>query len=144
MDRFRTLLELGTRAELFGCEAASLLQELNCTSNINLEVNTAGVRQVIRDITTGSIEGSSRFAIPIGFGAERNKTATLSFTPLDDPKSKLSALSFKRVIEQLLAMGSTKSSNNEREIVWTSTEGTAAPQGAVFASDAMLSSLGYC
>ena len=138
VDRFRTLLELCTRAELFGCEAASLLQELNCTSNINLEVNTAGVRQVIRDITTGSIEGSSRFAIPISFGAERNKTATLSFTPLDDPKSKLSALSFKRVIEQLLAMGSAKSSNDEREIVWTSTEGTAAPQGVVFASDAML------
>ena len=138
MDRFRSLLELRTRAELFGIEAAAMLQELNCTFNIKLEVNSAGLRQVIRNITTGSIEGSCRFAIPISSTAESNKTVTLSFTPLDDPKSKLSALSFKRVIEQLLALGSAESFNSEREIVWTSTEGTPAPQGVVFASDAML------
>ena len=138
VDRFRALLELRTRAELFGCEAVSLLLELKCSSTIALVVESGGERRVVRDISVSSDGTPSPGGISIVFGAERGRTVTLSFTPLEDPKSKLTALSFRRIIEQVLAMDSPESSGSDRDIVWTSTEGVSATQGVVFASDAML------
>lgn len=137
VDRFRTLLELRTRAELFGREATLLLHELNCASVVSLVVDADGPHQLMGDLLNDAAERLPRY-ISIAFGVEHNKRVTLSFTPRDDPKSKLTALSFKRVIEQLLATGSSESGGADREIVWTSTVGGAFQQDLVFASDAML------
>ena len=139
VDRFRTLLELRTRAELFGREAALLLQDLNCTSYINLVVDADVPRQAKGDTSIGAaVDGNAAYHISIAFGVERNKRVTLAFTPLGDAKSKLTVLSFKRVIEQLLAERSPETLSGDREIVWTSTNEGRIPQDVVFASDAML------
>jgi DNA-binding NtrC family response regulator/tetratricopeptide (TPR) repeat protein len=137
VDRFRALLDLRGRAELFGCEAVSLLRELNCASSINLQVGNGCERlnsssAIVRDIVESS-------AISIALGADQDKQVTLSFTTLADPRSRLTALTFKRIIEQVLTTRNSYSQLTDREIVWTTSEGTTVKQGVVFASDAMLS-----
>ena len=138
IDRFRALLELRSRPELFGCEAVSLLLELKCSSAVSLVLDSGRERRVVRSISVSSGEAQSTDAISIVFGAERDRIVTLSFIPLTDPKSKFTALSFRRVIEEMLAKSASEASSGDRDIVWTSTEGTLATHGVVFASDAML------
>ena len=138
VDRFRALLELRSRPELFGCEAVSLLLELKCSASISLVSESVGERRVVRNVSPNGSEARSTGAISIILGTKRDRTVTLSFTPLDDPKSKLTALSLRRVIEQVLAKPSPETSAGDREIVWTSADGTSVSQSVVFASDPML------
>ena len=70
-----------------------------------------------------------------------HKKVTLSFAPLGDPKSQLIALSFKRVISQILASRTIDSTFGDHDIVWTSSNSTVTEQGVVFASEMMLSVL---
>ncbi len=137
LDRFRALLDLRCSAELFGYEALSLLQELKCSSTINLIVRSGCEQRVVRSFAVGNNTESTP-DISIVFGEDRDKQVTLSFAPLPDPKSKLTALSFKRIIEQVLEIGRAEPALGDREIVWTSNEDTSVRRGIVFASDAML------
>jgi DNA-binding NtrC family response regulator/tetratricopeptide (TPR) repeat protein len=139
IDRFRALLELRSRSELFGHEAVLLLQELNCSSNISLIVGSGSERRVIQGLSHNGTHNESTAEISIVFGGDRQKQVRLSFAPLADPKSQLTALTFKRIIEQVLVIGCTDSAVNDREIVWSSNDGASfIRQGVVFASDSML------
>jgi DNA-binding NtrC family response regulator/tetratricopeptide (TPR) repeat protein len=137
LDRFRALLDLRTRPELFGCEAVSLLRELNCSSDITLVAECGGERRAIRSFSDDT-DTESTGIISIRFGADTQRPVTLSFTPLRDSKSKLTSLSFRRIIEQLLAMRSSESNQPEHDVVWTASAGTPVTDGVVFASEAML------
>jgi DNA-binding NtrC family response regulator/tetratricopeptide (TPR) repeat protein len=138
LDRFRALLDFRSRPELFGYEALSLLEELKCSSNIRLVVGRGCEQRVVGCVaaTVNSTESTSDVSIVVG--EDRDKQVTLSFAPLADPKSKLTALSFQRILEQVLAIRSSEPGLGDREVVWTSNEGTSVKQGIVFASDAML------
>ena len=58
------------------------------------------------------------------------------FSPHNDTRSILTALTFQRVLRQILDMNSTDSVG-EQEILWGTHESTSAPAGVVFASDSM-------
>jgi DNA-binding NtrC family response regulator/tetratricopeptide (TPR) repeat protein len=140
VDRFRALLDFRGRPELFGYEAMLLLQELKCSSTINLLMGNGSDQHLLR---TSSVEGVGGRDNPVPdislvFGQDREKQVTLSFSPLRDPKSTLTALSFKRIIEQVLSTANTESEFSNREVVWAASVGTSVRQGVVFASSAMM------
>ena len=137
LDRFRALLDLRSRAELFGCEAFSLLRDLNCFTTMKLTVRGATEQRSVRSFatTTDAIDSSNE--ISIVFGQDREQQVTLTFSPFSDPKSQLTALTFKRIIEQVLLVGSQDAAPDDSEVVWTTNECSAVKQGIVFASDAM-------
>ena len=140
LDRFRTLIDMRSRAELFGREAVALLQELNCAASINLEVIEGAAATSTQGVPCDrTSQTNAPTGISIVLGSNSHKTVTLCFVPLGDPKSKLTASSFQRVISQILTMNS--SSFRDPDIVWTSDSSMAVEQGCVFASDAMLSVL---
>jgi DNA-binding NtrC family response regulator len=136
IDRVRALLDLRMRPELFGYEARLLLEELGCARNIELVVEDGGKgRAVTGDVASGISETPIVIAIK---GSRR--TVTLSFVPLEDPQSRLTAKNFQRIISQLSETGSESQDFDDREFVWPPDESTSK-QGFVFASDAMLTLL---
>ncbi len=138
VDRFRALLDLRSRPELFGYEAVLLLQELRCSSTITLLAGEGCDQHLLRASSIDGDYDKSTSDISLVFGQDRGKQVTLSFTPLRDPKSTLTALSFKRIIEQLLSIGNAESEFSDQEVIWTTSAGTSVRQGVVFASGAMV------
>jgi DNA-binding NtrC family response regulator/tetratricopeptide (TPR) repeat protein len=130
LDRFRTLLDMRNRAELFGREVVTFLRELGCAQSVELNV-TDNVRE----------PQSDRETIRIHLGAISHKRVDLSFIPFADAKSRLTALSFKRVITQLLTSLASDAGDEDQDILWTPKKTTTADQGLVFASEAMRSVL---
>ena len=140
LDRLRTLLDMRNRAELFGREAVLLLQELNCAESVDLQIVDPESSSRPESVAlNGSPVTHLQTDISIVLGSSAHKRVTLSFVPLGDPKSQLIALSFKRVISQILASRTTDTTFGDHDIVWTSSNSTATEQGVVFASESMLS-----
>jgi DNA-binding NtrC family response regulator/tetratricopeptide (TPR) repeat protein len=137
LDRFRALLDLRSRAELFGCEAVSVLHDLNCSAKLKLTLGGASEQRVIRSFSTSDVAGESSDEIAIEFGDEKGQRVALSFLPLSDPKSQLTALTFKRIVEQILLVESKNTSRDDPEVVWTTNDISSVKQGIVFASEAM-------
>ncbi len=140
LDRFRALLDTRDRAELFGHEAIAVLNELGCAKGAELSIVSGASAEA------DSINGSDGYSpvqnrICISLGARSQKPFILSFVPLDDAKSKLVSLAFKRVIDQLLASAPNGSEIIGQDVVWTCDDNSANDQGVVFASEAMLSVL---
>jgi DNA-binding NtrC family response regulator len=133
-------MELRTRPELFGHEAVSLLRELACTSAIDLAVDDASSNGSPQHSQQKGAD-SATTSISIAFDAGSHRTVTLSFVPLDDVRARLTALSFHRVLKQILAIGACEPALPDQEIVWTANEGTSARQGVIFGSDSMLAIL---
>ena len=141
VDRFRALLDFRSRPELFGYEAMLLLQELKCSSTINLLMRNGAEQHLLRTFAVDDLDGHYDNPKPdfsLVFGQDREKQVTLSFSPLPDPKSTLTALSFKRIIEQVLSNENTESEFSNRDVLWTTSAGTPVKQGVVFASSAMM------
>lgn len=140
LDRFRTLLDMRDRAELFGHEAMALLNELNCARFTELSTPASDIRN---DPLEGPGDGHepALHRVSIALGSRSNKQLTLSFVPLGDARSKLISLAFKRVIDQLLASAPDSSETIGQNVVWTCDDNAANDQGVVFASEAMLSVL---
>jgi DNA-binding NtrC family response regulator/tetratricopeptide (TPR) repeat protein len=139
LDRIRALMDQRTRPELFGYEAAALLKDLACTSKIELVVDELTNKRVLEHYCENR---ASTVATPISitFGSGQ-RVITLSFVPLDDARSKLTALSFYRVLKQILAIGCTEAGFGGQDIVWTTNEGCGAKQGAIFRSESMVAIL---
>ena len=130
------------RAELFGREAVLLLQELNCAESVDLQIVDPESSSRPESVAlNGSSVTHLQTDISIVPGSSAHKRVTLSFVPLGYPKSQLIALSFKRVISQILASRTTDTTFGDHDIVWTSSNSTATEQGVVFASESMLSVL---
>ena len=129
------------RVELFTHEAMALLNELKCAQSA--EITTTSKPEVQSAQTEGVARATecAPGGISIVLGSSSQRTVTLSFVPLADPRSKLTALSFKRVISQLLAPATNGTAHSDHDVVWTSDEKSATEQGVVFASEAMLSVL---
>jgi DNA-binding NtrC family response regulator len=137
LDRLRVLLDLRTRAELFGHEAVVLLQELACTEKITLSREHGNNSTTILQSTSrADALGTDEMTVVIN-GGEHTKV-TLSFVPLGDAKSVLTALTFQHVMRQILHIGQTESLVGDQEILWSTNEPTSVTSGAVFASDLML------
>jgi DNA-binding NtrC family response regulator len=102
-----------------------------------------GIRQrVIHHAENLGAQAGVSQPMSIAFSAGSQRTVTLSFTALNDARSKFTALSFHRVIKQILAFGPTEPPPfTDQEIVWTATKGTPVGQGVVFGSKAMLAIL---
>jgi DNA-binding NtrC family response regulator/tetratricopeptide (TPR) repeat protein len=140
LDRLRTLLDMRSRAELFGHEAMELLKELKCTASAHLHIEDytdRGTQLGANPIVASASDSASEVRIVVGSNSHRK--VTLAFVPLENPRARLTALSFKRVIGQILASTNTDATATDQEIVWPSS--TAVEQGAVFASDVMRSVL---
>ena len=145
LDRIRALLDQRTRPELFGHEASAWLKELACTSTIELVVGQLVETREIehrRTETSGRQDstGNQQLAIlsPMSITIDSGPRAiTLSFVPLDDARSKLTALSFYRVLKQILTIECSDSRLVDQEFVWTTNEGGRASQGAIFGSESM-------
>ena len=140
LDRIRALMDQRTQPELFGFEAAALLKELGCTSAIELVVDEQTEKRVIARHCEN--EGSTNVsAISITFDSSSQGAVTLSFVPLDDARAKLTALSFYRVLKQILAIGHSEPGFGDYEIGWTGNESSRAAQGQVFSSESMVAIL---
>jgi DNA-binding NtrC family response regulator/tetratricopeptide (TPR) repeat protein len=140
LDRFRALFEMRTHAELFGQEAQSFLEELRCAKSITLDTDASMQRTTTNVSQTGgdSLHASERVSMDLSGNSAM--TVILSFVPLPDAKSKLTALNFQRVIHQILANGIVDSFNLN-DVVWTTNEAVSTREGVAFASEAMLSVL---
>ncbi len=136
LDRLRALIDLRNRPELFGHEAVSFLEELGCTSAIELAAYVGNERHLIRHVGVVKDSGSA-ISRSIVVSAKSHRTVTLSYLPIQNPNCGLVAVSFEKVITQILSIAATDSVFNDREIGWTSEEGAVTEQGVVFASDAM-------
>lgn len=138
IDRFRALFELRTRAELFAYEAASLIIDSKCASNVQVIDGLRAELCSVREPSTGGTKTTPNSTLSILVGADIGKKVTVAFTPFNDPTSQLTALSLKRVLQQILANQSTDYPTRGSDIVWTSTDGVSSAQDVVFASSAML------
>ncbi len=141
LDRIRSLLELRTRPELFGYEAASLLKDLACTSKIELTVDDGALHGAVQQSLGKDVQSTDAASMSIAFNAGSQRQVTLSFAPLENPRARLTALSFFRVLKQILAIGGGESVFTDQEIVWTANDGISAKQGVIFGSDLMLAIL---
>ena len=124
LDRVRVLLDLRLRPELFGHEAALLLQELSCAHAIMLVKGHGEQRTVIRH-TTLPIEPPLTDEITIVLSGS-DHPVKLCFVPLDDTRSTLAVLTFQRVLRHILDISSPESLVADQEIVWAANEGTSA------------------
>jgi DNA-binding NtrC family response regulator len=141
IDRIRALMDLRTRPELFGHEAASLLKELRCAATIDFTVDDGSQQRVVQLHHGKDAQAIVTAPMSITFDAGSHRTVTLSFVPLEDPRAKLTALSFHRVVKQILAIGGSEPAFASQDIVWTANEGTPARHGVIFGSDSMLAIL---
>lgn len=141
LDRIRALLDFRTRPELFGYEAASLLKELKCTATIDLVVDDGTQPRLIQRHASSTAQSYVTSPTSIAFDASSHRTVTLSFVPLDEPRAKLTALSFHRILKQILAIGSSNPAFSDQEIIWTRSERASAREGVVFDCDSMLAIL---
>jgi DNA-binding NtrC family response regulator/tetratricopeptide (TPR) repeat protein len=143
LDRFRSLLDMRTRPELFGREAIALLHDLKCSDSAELTITTdprsAPPQNELSEAKHSCLQQTRR--ISIALGTSLHKTVTLTFAPLDDLRSRLVALSFQRVITQFLAFAPSHPADELNDVAWTLKDNTPVEQGAVFASEAMLSVL---
>jgi Nif-specific regulatory protein len=113
------------RAELFGGEALMLLNELGCAESAHLTVT---------DTEPEPLAKADSFRIDIA--SSPNKRVVLTFVPFLDQTSKITALSFKRVIDQLLKSSAVDPTFGDQDILWTN-HTTTVEQGFVVASEAM-------
>ncbi len=137
LDRLRALIDLRNRPELFGHEAVSFLEELDCAAAIELATHVGDQRHPIRHV------GCVRHSWPgngnsIVISEHSHRKVTLSYLPIENPSCRLTAFAFEKVIRQILSIAPTDSVFGDREIGWASDEGTVTKQGVVFASDSML------
>jgi DNA-binding NtrC family response regulator/tetratricopeptide (TPR) repeat protein len=139
LDRIRVLLDLRTRPELFGHEAALLLQELKCAHTIALVKQQGDKLTVIREKTSPTARPPTDEVTIALNGSDH--PLKLCFTPFDDTKSTLTALTFQRVLHHILDITSPESLAGDQEIVWGTNESTSVTPEVVFASDPMLAVL---
>jgi DNA-binding NtrC family response regulator/tetratricopeptide (TPR) repeat protein len=138
LDRIRSLMELRTRPELFGYEAAALLEDLGCSCDIQLVIDDEA--QANPWVQTRSNHSDSKnSSCTLTLSSESQRKVELSFVPFADPRAKLTALSFSRVISQILSI-QTPRAFDDQNLVWT-TEGLSATHGNFFGSGAMLAIL---
>jgi transcriptional regulator with GAF, ATPase, and Fis domain len=140
LDRVRALFDLRTRPELFGHEAASLLRELGCTHTIRLE-RWQGEERILLRCDESSNNPATIDAVSVSFGSTDDARLTLSYFPLEDAKSAATAMTYLRVLRQILDISSPESLIGEQEVVWNTNESTSPSAGVVFASTSMLAVL---
>jgi len=140
LDRIRALLDLRTRPELFGHEAASLLRELGCTHTIKLESWKGGERTVLRCDESSNTPAIGE-PVAINFSSSDEARLTLSYYPLNDTRSIVTAVTFLRVLRQIQDISSPESLIGEQDVVWNTNESASTSTGVVFASTSMLSVL---
>jgi len=140
LDRLRALLDLRKRPELFGQEAVSLLEELECAEAITLTAVTGASSHVLKHIGP-STEWPSNLGIAIPLSTLNENELTLSFLPLKGPQSRITAAVFERVLRQILSIPSVESPAKYDDIVWTSNAHTSTRHGIVFASEVMFAIL---
>jgi len=140
LDRLRALLDLRSRPELFGHEAVSLLEELECTTTITLAICTENERHIARRVGVDD-QPLSDAGISIVLNPRSRRTITLSYVPIDCPSCKIAATGFEKVVKQILAIPPIDPISSDKEIVWVSDSRSLSRRGGVFASDAMLAIL---
>ena len=139
LDRFRVLLDTRSRPELFGQEAIAVLRDLKCTLSIDLTMETDGTLCSLYHL--GALSNvAEEVSIVLSTGTSR--LLTLSFVPLRDAASRLTALGFRRVVQQILDMNSAEPSFSDQEVIWSGNEDVSTTPGVVFASNAMVTILG--
>ena len=136
LDRLRALLDLRSRPELFGHEATSFLEELDCAQAIELSVNADGQRRSIRRVGVAE-QSSLRRSISITLNPGFHRTVTMSFIPMENPCCRLTAAAFENVIKQILSVAPVDAISIDKDIAWNSEGSSSTRDGAVFASDAM-------
>jgi DNA-binding NtrC family response regulator/tetratricopeptide (TPR) repeat protein len=141
LDRIRALIDLRTRPELFGHEAAALIEELECASAVHVVVDDSIEKRSIRLGRDEDARPKPATQICIAIKAGSHRTVSLAFEPLDDFKSKIIAVNVQRIIRQILAIGSTSPTFGDPDIVWTANDRTSTRQGVIFGSDSMVAIL---
>jgi DNA-binding NtrC family response regulator/tetratricopeptide (TPR) repeat protein len=139
LDRIRVLMDLRSRPELFGHEAVVLLQELECTQSIKLSRGGNTTTEAQQNVLFNSPPSADEINIVLNGGEH---PITISFVPLDDTKSTLTAVTFQRVLRHIMGISSPESLVNDQEIVWGTTESTTVSPGVVFAAHSMTALFG--
>ena len=140
LDRVRVLLDLRTRPEFLGHEAALLLRDLNCAHEIKLLREHDDEKTILRE-ELSSTEPASTDSVTILISDNDHSRLILAFSPLDDTRSMLTAVTFQRVLRQILEFSSPDSLVGDQDIFWRTSERTSTPSGVVFASDSMFAVL---
>jgi DNA-binding NtrC family response regulator/tetratricopeptide (TPR) repeat protein len=138
LDRVRALIDTRSRAELFGHEAFLFLEELECTKSITLSLHDGNdVSTVLKrtGITDSSVAGNC-----VHLARQDRRTVKLSFCPREDPVSVITALEFRHVMEQIIAIGPPESELTDFDVVWAANDESSS-NGVVFAAESMLAIL---
>jgi DNA-binding NtrC family response regulator len=140
LDRIRALMDTRSRSELFGHEAVSLIEELQCAESVTLMVrNGPAAPAVIRHIGATS-SSSACILINLNKACTSSKNVILSFIPREDPGSIVTSLEVQRVIEQITAIDVTESVFADFDLVWAANNWSNA-DGVVFAAESTLAIL---
>ena len=134
LDRLRALFDLRDRPELFGHEAVLLLQELACAQSIKLlrEPENIEVSRASR-----ATELTAPQEIRINLRELDRSRLILSFVSLPDPKSVLTAMTFRRIVDQVLGTRSAESFLGDQEVIWRTEDNSSVTCGFAFASNTM-------
>lgn len=135
LDRFRTLIDTRGRPELFGREAVSFIQELDCAENVTLNVRDESEGSDILGYEGKKLSRQRTFNIPLGRLGQ--KQVIVSFVAKSDPSSIVAALTLQRVIERILLIQTTESEFVNYESLWSANE-WLTNQEIVFSAQPML------
>ena len=131
-------MDTPSRGELFGREAISLLEELECADEITLTLNDENTPpKVLKQVGT---KRSPAAALCITLARTRRGTVKLAFCPREDPVSVITALQFRKVVEKIIASESPESVLADFNVVWAANDWSSS-SGVVFAAESMLSIL---
>jgi transcriptional regulator with PAS, ATPase and Fis domain len=128
---------LRNRPELFGQEAVCFLDELQCAASIDLSTSVGDNFHTARRIERTDRHAQSSGITSILIGDSSHKKITLSYVPFEDTSSKFTALTFEKVINQILSIAQSDSVLNDKNIEWPSDEHAPTSTGVVVACDAM-------
>jgi len=137
LNRVRALMDTRSRAELFGLEAVSFLEELDCTESITLSLDDGcAPPRVVRCVGASP---NSLTSICIDLANTERRTVRLSFCPREDPVSTITAAEFRRVMDQIIAIDSPKSVFADCDVTWATNDSCSGD--VVFAAEPMLAIL---